>query len=417
MDGKKNNIAKWVDRGINVCFYLCLLVVAYVVLQVFVVTSFSIPSDSMEPTLLPGDKILVEKCATGARLFDLPAALAREEVKIYRVPGWRKFRRNDVLVFNFPYREGRWDSIAFDVTKYFVKRCIALPGDTVEIRGGYYHLRGVDAPVGNLQAQAQVAALTEADTMRVVLDSYPWDKTLGWTIQHFGPLAVPRRGQTVRYFVNFVLLLALCACGWFLYDQSRQPTVDLVAETKLKVDVPELVLATIEARKSDENARISGTPIDADCFVWGPFEGRQMIAVQSTLKQRGLLQKAEISDRFLPDRWIVYLGPYSNDIAVRAFVKQFRQQGYKNVRPILSGALSYGVEIETFESKEQAQAWINDKKAPDVKGLRVTNRLGEPSDKVDLVFRNLTEDQRQALFAIWKRWQGTEIQNCSFYQK
>ena len=106
-----------------------------------------------------------------------------------------------------------------------------------------------------------------------------------------------------------------------------------------------------------------------------------------------------------------------NDIAVRAFVKQFRQQGYKNVRPILSGALSYGVEIETFESKEQAQAWINDKKAPDVKGLRVTNRLGEPSDKVDLVFRNLTEDQRQALFAIWKRWQGTEIQNCSFYQK
>ena len=32
----------------------------------------------------------------------------------------------------------------------------------------------------------------------MVLDSYPWDKTLGWTIQHFGPLAVPRQGQTVR---------------------------------------------------------------------------------------------------------------------------------------------------------------------------------------------------------------------------
>ena len=119
----------------------------------------------------------------------------------------------------------------------------------------------------------------------------------------------------------------------------------------------------------------------------------------------------------MPDRWIVYLGPYSNDIAVRAFVRQFRQQGYKNVRPILSGALSYGVEIETFETQELAQAWINGKKAPDVKGLRVTNRLGEPSDKVDLVFRDLTEEQRQSLFAIWPRWQGTEIQNCSFYQK
>ena len=102
----------------------------------------------------------------------------------------------------------------------------------------------------------------------------------------------------------------------------------------------------VEARKNDENARISGTPIEADCFVWGPFDGRQLTSVQSTLKNRGLLHKAEISDRFLPDRWIVYLGPYSNDIAVRAFVKQFRQQGYKNVRPILSGALSYGVEMK-----------------------------------------------------------------------
>ena len=221
----------------------------------------------------------------------------------------------------------------------------------------------------------------------------------------------------MRYCVNFVLLLALCACGWFLYDQSRQPTVDFVAETKLKVDVPDLVRATIEARNNDENARISGTPIEADCFVWGPFDGRQLTSVQSTLKNRGLLHKAEISDGFLPDRWIVYLGPYSNDIAVRAFVKQFRQQGYKNVRPILSGALSYGVEIETFETQDLAQAWINGKKAPDVKGLRVTNRLGEPSDKVDLVFRDLTEEQRQSLFAIWPRWQGTEIQNCSFYQK
>ena len=194
----KQNISTWLDRGINVCFYLCMALVAYVVLQVFVLTSFSIPTDSMEPTLLPGDKILVEKCATGARLFDLPAALAREEVEIHRVPGWRKFRRGDVLVFNFPYQEGRWDSIAFDVTKYFVKRCVAVPGDTLEICGGYYHVRGVEAPVGNLQAQAQVAALTEADTARVVLNSYPWDPSLGWTIQHFGPLAVPRQGQTVR---------------------------------------------------------------------------------------------------------------------------------------------------------------------------------------------------------------------------
>lgn len=221
----------------------------------------------------------------------------------------------------------------------------------------------------------------------------------------------------MRYFIHFVLLAALFACGWVLYEQSRLPAADLVAETKLNVQVPEFVLAAIQARKHDEQAKISGTPVDLDCFVWGPFDGRQLVSVQSALRQRGLLQSAEIADRFLPDRWIVYLGPYDNDVAVRAFVKQFRQQGYKRVRPILQGALSYGVEIETFDSREQAQEWMESSKAPDVKGLRVTNRLGEPSDKVDLVFRSLTPEMRDALFRLGKRWKGTEILNCGYYQR
>ena len=137
----------WLNRLLDVCFWLCVALVAYVVLQVFVVASFRIPSDSMRPALLPGDRIWVDKLSGGARLFDLPGAAAGEDVCIHRVPGWRKFRRGDVLVFNFPYREGRWDSIGLDVMKYYVKRCIALPGDTLEIRGGWYRIRGVDGPL------------------------------------------------------------------------------------------------------------------------------------------------------------------------------------------------------------------------------------------------------------------------------
>lgn len=221
----------------------------------------------------------------------------------------------------------------------------------------------------------------------------------------------------MRYFINFVLLFALGACVWYLYDHSKQPTVDLVSDTRLDVHVPEFLRASIQAKKSDEQAKVSGTPVDIDCFAWGPFESKQLVAVQNALKRNGLIQSAEISDRFLPDRWIVYLGPYDNDIAVRAFVKQFRQQGYRNVRPILRGALSYGVEVETFESQEQALSWMASTEAPDVRGLRVTNRLGEPSDQVDLVFRNLTPEKRKILFEIWKRWKGTMIQNCGYYRK
>ncbi len=221
----------------------------------------------------------------------------------------------------------------------------------------------------------------------------------------------------MRYIIHIVLLAALCACGWFLYDQSRKPASDLTSEATLEVKIPKIVQAAIDARKHDESAALSGTPVDLDCFVWGPFDERKIVAVQGTLRRSGLLQKAEISDRFLPDRWIVYLGPYENDIAVRAFVKQFRSQGFKHVRPILRGALSYGVEIETFATEQEARDWMLSKKAPEVKGLRTTNRLGEPSNEVDLVFRSLTDKQREALFAIWKRWKGTQIQNCSFYKK
>ena len=190
---------KTFDWFIDICFYLCLLVVAYIVLQVFVVTSFSIPTNSMVPTLQPGDRILVDKCSGGARLFNVFASLRGEEVSIHRMPGWRSFRRNDVLVFNFPYPEGRWDSISFDVMKYYVKRCVALPGDTLEIRNGYLHIRGLGQPVGYLDGQRQVAALPDSvPPGGVVMDAFPGDKRVGWTIRRFGPLPVPRKGQCVQ---------------------------------------------------------------------------------------------------------------------------------------------------------------------------------------------------------------------------
>ena len=110
----------------------------------------------MEPALLSGDKILVDKWTGGARLFNIFASLRGEEVDIYRLPGFGSFQRDDVLVFNFPYQDGS-DSIGFDIMKYYVKRCIALPGDTLEIRKGYYHIKGITDSVGNVQAQHRIA--------------------------------------------------------------------------------------------------------------------------------------------------------------------------------------------------------------------------------------------------------------------
>ena len=48
----------------------------------------------------------------------------------------------------------RWDSIRMNVMQYYVKRCIALPGDTLEIRGGFYKVRGCHEQLGNYKGSA-----------------------------------------------------------------------------------------------------------------------------------------------------------------------------------------------------------------------------------------------------------------------
>ena len=131
----------------------------------------------MEPALLDGDNILVNKCVMGGRLFNVWDALGDKEVDIYRLPGLGKVKRNDVLVFNFPYLEQRWDSIAFRVMKYYVKRCVALPGDTFEISRGHYKVHGYTSELGNVESQDNLMRIVERGRevdYGIVMRGYPY---------------------------------------------------------------------------------------------------------------------------------------------------------------------------------------------------------------------------------------------------
>ena len=126
----------------------------------------------MEPTLLDGDYILVNKLVHGARLFDVFAALRNEEVPIYRLPGFGDLKRNDVIVFNFPYRK-EWSCIRMDIMRFFVKI------------------------LGNREAQLELADLENPEEWGIVTKTVPNDKHLDWNIREFGPLPIPKRGQSV----------------------------------------------------------------------------------------------------------------------------------------------------------------------------------------------------------------------------
>jgi signal peptidase I len=280
-----------VNRLLNLFLIACAAFILLEVVQVFCVTSFKIPSDSMEPALLAGDNILVDKLAGGARLFDVPAALRKEAVTIHRLSGWGRWERNDVLVFNFPYPIGnRRDTIAFDVMKYFVKRCIALPGDTVEICGGYYRVRGYAGALGNQEAQRRLSLLPDT-TKQVVMRSYPKYKPLGWSIKEFGPLPVPARGQTVKMdSVTYRLYRTLIA-----WEQQRRVRTDSTGQILLGDSV-------ITAYRFRENYYfLAGDRVEnsQDSRYWGllpePFVvGRATRIWKSTDRETGAVRWSRI---------------------------------------------------------------------------------------------------------------------------
>jgi signal peptidase I len=92
-----------------------------VFIRTFAVQAYKIPSGSMIPTLLVGDYILVNRLAYGLR------------IPYYKyIFRWGEVKRGDVIVFVFPE----------DPSKDFIKRVIALPGETIEIKRKKIYIDG-----------------------------------------------------------------------------------------------------------------------------------------------------------------------------------------------------------------------------------------------------------------------------------
>jgi signal peptidase I len=90
------------------------------VIRTFVVQAFKIPSGSMLPTLQIGDHILVNKFIYGPRL-EVPLT----QWSLGQLPGFREPRAGDVVVFIYPKERD----------KDFIKRIVAVAGQTVEVHG------------------------------------------------------------------------------------------------------------------------------------------------------------------------------------------------------------------------------------------------------------------------------------------
>lgn len=188
----------WTNRIINIIFASTIAGIFYILVQVFLIASFKIPSDSMAPELINGDLVCVWKPTLGPRIFDIFASMRGEQTEIYRIPGIKDIHRNDILVFNYPYSEwNRWDKIKMHILKYYVKRCIALPGDTLCIKDGLYQIENSDILVGNIESQKRIITFNLDRLPKEQLYTLPFDSVLQWTIKEFGPMYIPRKGEQI----------------------------------------------------------------------------------------------------------------------------------------------------------------------------------------------------------------------------
>ena len=191
-------LKKIIDWFLNAILVVSIVASIWIFSQVFLLASFRIPSDSMEPGLVEGDFVAVWKPTLGARLFDLNATLRLEQTAIHRVPGLRKAKRGDVLVFNFPHPNG-WDKIEMHILKYYIKRCIGLPGDTLSIRDGRFRINGVSEPLGNLDSQERIGQTPPEGFADGIYKAFPFDSAVGWNIRDFGDKVEMNRENYLLY--------------------------------------------------------------------------------------------------------------------------------------------------------------------------------------------------------------------------
>lgn len=288
-EGTKNWLLDWVDAIIYA-------VVVVTFLNIFFIQAFKIPSSSMESSLMTGDHLFVSKVAFGPRMPETPLSIPfmhnvtpggkksySEAVRwrYRRLKGFREVRRDDCVVFNWPhgdtvmakapaedyythvrlegreYVERNYGPLIVrpsDKTDHYVKRCVAIGGDSLAVVDGEVIVNGTrqsgipgiqynycvktDGTAISLRNLAKVGIsqgevwfdsslpgypyfpLTE-ENLEVVkqfsnvvavestLDVWPPDYPdspkmlfpfveMGWTRDNYGPIWIPAKGATVE---------------------------------------------------------------------------------------------------------------------------------------------------------------------------------------------------------------------------
>lgn len=172
--------------------------------RVYFFVSCVIPSDSMQPTLLRDDYVYVTQRIPGRRILKYDMKDSTKYI-VTRKKGKRAIRHNDVLLFNAPFGE-KWSIPALDISSHFIKRCVAVSGDTFYIDNGIYKIKNMENTLGYYPYQTQLSSMSDSQFTEAIYNCFPHDSVFSWNIKNFGPLYVPKQGDRITVGCNNIKL-------------------------------------------------------------------------------------------------------------------------------------------------------------------------------------------------------------------
>ena len=141
-------------------------VIAATLVHTYFMQPYTIPTGSLERTLLVGDFLFVSKFHYGARtpmtavsfpmvhdtipVVKTKSYLAKPQYPYFRLPGFQDIKRNDIVVFSLPNDTLRFFFDKSNISVYkpidkksnYVKRCVGVPGDSLSLKDGYVYING-----------------------------------------------------------------------------------------------------------------------------------------------------------------------------------------------------------------------------------------------------------------------------------